>query len=188
VRRYARLTARYELCDHQPEWDENASATIQTLKAIFGDAAADIQHVGSTAIRWIKAKPIIDIAVGVQSFDVLPEVAPRLEANGLYKSARHAVPGDVLYAIRDSKTDTRTHHIHIVVYGSDEWQGYINLRDYLNVCPGKAHAYERVKMEMAKKYPSDWNAYVNGKAAFITQCLAQAKAFAQARDKANRFE
>jgi len=101
-----------ELADHDPEWAKSARKTIEKLKAIFGDAAVDIQHVGSTAIRDIKAKPILDIAVGVQSLDMLTDVLLRLDASGIYKSAQHAVPNDMLYVIGDFESDTRTHPIH----------------------------------------------------------------------------
>lgn len=52
-----------EIVDHDPKWEENAVNTIKRLRSILGSAAIDIQHIGSTAIRHIKAKPVIDIAV-----------------------------------------------------------------------------------------------------------------------------
>ena len=168
-----------KLLDHQPAWDENARVTIQNLKTIFGGAAVDIQHVGSTAVRHIKAKPILDIAVGVRSFDALSEAFQRLNTSGIYKSAKHAVPNDILYVIGDYASDTRTHHIHIVGFGSPEWCNYINLRDYLNACPERAAAYEKLKMELAERYPDDRVAYTEGKAEFITACFAEASAFAE---------
>lgn len=58
-----------QLQNHQKEWEENAAETINTLRDILGDAAYDIQHIGSTSIRHIKAKPIIDIAVSVNDFE-----------------------------------------------------------------------------------------------------------------------
>ena len=53
---------------HRTEWEKAAEETIRTLKGILGDIAADIQHIGSTSIKAIKAKPIIDIAVAVNDF------------------------------------------------------------------------------------------------------------------------
>ena len=58
-----------QLEPHDKQWDEIAIQTIKTLKSILGDDAIDIQHIGSTAIPAIKAKPIIDIVVGVTDFD-----------------------------------------------------------------------------------------------------------------------
>lgn len=171
------------LFDHEEEWEENVMATIKELKTIFGDTALEIEHVGSTAIRHIKAKPIIDIAVGVESFDTLIDVLPRLEESGIYKSAAHAVPNDILYVIGDCENDTRTHHIHIVEINSMQWSNYINLRDYLNACPNKAKAYENLKIELADKYPYDRIAYTDGKDNFIAGCLLEANIYAQMREK-----
>ena len=74
---------------HQAEWEFIAQETIVQLKTLFGPAAVDIQHIGSTAIRSIQAKPIIDIAVGVRSFDDLTNVLPALESDGYLQQNLH---------------------------------------------------------------------------------------------------
>ena len=71
-----------ELADHDPEWEILAAQTIEKLWHVFGSAAKDIQHVGSTAIRKIKAKPVIDIVVAVEDFDEVLAISPALEENG----------------------------------------------------------------------------------------------------------
>jgi aminoglycoside phosphotransferase (APT) family kinase protein/GrpB-like predicted nucleotidyltransferase (UPF0157 family) len=172
-----------ELADHDPEWEELAAQTIERLWCVFGSVAKDIQHVGSTAITSIKAKPIIDIAIGVQSFDSLEDVFLRLEADGFYKSVQHAVPNDILYALGDSGDTMRTHHIHIVEIDGLQWRNYINLRDYLNDCPKKASEYEKVKIEFAKKYPDDRSSYTKGKDAFFEMFLFEARMYAEMRQK-----
>ena len=72
------------LCAHEKEWEMEAERTISRLKAILGDAIRDIQHVGSTSIPAIKAKPIIDIAVAVDCFDNILAVEKELQGAGLY--------------------------------------------------------------------------------------------------------
>ena len=71
-----------ELADHDPEWEVNAADTIKRLWNILGSVAKDIQHVGSSAIRRIKAKPVIDIAVSVWSFEEVLKLSPALEKEG----------------------------------------------------------------------------------------------------------
>ena len=71
-----------ELADHDPEWERNAADTIKRLWDILGSTAKDVQHVGSTSIRHIKAKPVIDIAVLVWSFEDVLALSPVLEENG----------------------------------------------------------------------------------------------------------
>ncbi|MDR1003227.1 MAG: GrpB family protein [Oscillospiraceae bacterium] len=166
-----------ELYDHNPEWEIVAAQTISQLKSIFGEAAIDIQHIGSTSIRSVKAKPIIDIAVGVMSFNrVLPLIAA-LEDKGFYKSKLHAVENDILICDDDENADTRTHHIHIVIYGSTQWKNYISFRDYLNANSTAAYAYEKTKAELARKYPADRNAYTEGKDEIVSQILRKAQAW-----------
>lgn len=160
--------------DHQTEWEEIAASTIKELKEIFGETALDIQHIGSTAIRSIKAKPIIDIAVGISCFETLSDILPKLEATGIYKSALHAVPNDVLYVIGDFDDDTRTHHIHIVEFGSMQWKNYINFRDYLNSNPSIAKQYEDLKIELVTRNENNRNAYTDGKEDFINNTLRKA--------------
>ncbi len=172
-----------ELAEHDPEWEKLAAQTIERLWSVFGSTAEDIQHVGSTAIIGIKAKPIIDIAVGVQSLDSLDDVFLRLEADGFYKSVQHAVPNDILYALGDSDDIARTHHIHIVEIGGLQWKNYTNLRDYLNDCPRKASEYEKVKFEFAEKYPDDRSSYTKGKDVFFETFLLEARMYDEMRQK-----
>ncbi len=149
-----------KLCDHQKEWEENAKAIIKNLKEIFGDTAVDIQHIGSTAIEHIKAKPMIDIAVAVKSFDDLAVVFPPLEKIGVYKSTLQPLPGIVLCAVKDKReSDICLCAVHIVLTASIQWRNHINFRDYMNAFPEKAKEYEKLKINLAERYPHDRNAY-----------------------------
>ncbi len=170
-----------ELTDHDPEWEKLAAQTIERLWRVFGSAAKDIQHVGSTAITSIKAKPIIDIVVGVQKLNALDGVFPRLEADGFYQSLQHAVPNDILYVLGSAEDDLRTHHIHIVEMDGIQWKNYIGFRDYLNACPPKALEYEKVKAELAQKYSNDRISYTNGKEDFFEKTLIEARLYADRR-------
>ena len=72
-----------QLEPHDKQWDEAAIQTIKILKSILGDDAIDIQHIGSTAIPAIKAKPIIDIAVGVTDFEKIMSYNEQLQKEGI---------------------------------------------------------------------------------------------------------
>ena len=82
-----------ELAEHDKEWSKLAAQTIERLWHVFGSSAKDIQHVGSTSIAGIKAKPIIDIAIGVHNLDTIYELLPHLEAIGIDKSAGQPFQG-----------------------------------------------------------------------------------------------
>jgi len=73
-----------QLEPHDKQWDEAAIQTIKNLKSILGDDAVDIQHIGSTAIPAIKAKPIIDIAVGVTDFEKIMSYNEQLQKEGIF--------------------------------------------------------------------------------------------------------
>lgn len=167
------------LCNHEKAWDENAAETITVLKEIFGNAAVDIQHVGSTAIPSIKAKPIIDIAVGVKSFDDITPLIDALEAAGFYYRDHAGLYEQMLFAAGghyDGTGDLQTHYVHTVIYGGEVWRNYINFRDYLNQYPQYVKEYEDLKISLAKTVckGDTRTAYIDGKHAFVMNVLKKA--------------
>lgn len=159
---------------HQSEWERSAEETIRTLKNILGSVAVDIQHIGSTSIRTISAKPIIDIAVAVNDYELVLNKCDELEkAEIVFRFDER--PDQLLFVIGDFEKDTRSHHIHVVLYGSDEWNNYINFRDYLNTHIAAAKEYEAVKFRLAEQYPDDRIAYTDGKQEDIDRLLAEAR-------------
>ena len=156
---------------HQSEWELEACRTIDCLRDLLTGTAADIQHVGSTAVKGICAKPIIDIAVGVNSIDDMLSKNDILEANGFVFRGQD-IPDQYLY-VRGGD-DYRTHHIHVVRYGSVEWKNYLNLRDYLNSNEEDARAYSELKGQLAAKYHDDRESYTNAKSRMISDLLIKA--------------
>lgn len=164
------------LLPHQPEWDESAAEAIAALKGVLGDAAVDIQHVGSTAIPAIRAKPIVDLMVALRALaDVEPYVDALAEKGFLDRGEDH--PGQRLFVIAGKDADTRTHHIHVVEAGSEACQNYLAFRDYLNAFPEKAKRYEACKEALAAEYPLDRGRYTAGKEAVIGELMAEARAW-----------
>ena len=159
---------------HQEAWDIEGVNTCKKLKDILGDVVVDVQHVGSTSIRWICAKPIIDIAVAVRDFQDIKKHDEQLEVNGIVYR-RQDVPGQHLYRCGDLENDIVTHFIHVVIADSKAWHNYINFRDYLNAHPDDAIVYERLKQDLCSKYPDDRNSYVDGKKELVVELLAKAK-------------
>ena len=158
---------------HQAEWERIAEETIQTLKNILGSIAADIQHIGSTSIRTISAKPIIDIAVAVNDYELILSKRDVLEKSNIVFRFDER-PDQLLFVMGDFEKDTRSHHIHVVLYASDEWNNYINFRDYLNTHIAAEKEYEQVKLRLAEQYPDDRIAYTDGKQEVIDKLLAEA--------------
>lgn len=160
-----------KLYPHSNEWGKVAEVTIRDLKDIFSDKAIDIQHVGSTSIKDIKAKPIIDIAVGVKSFEDVDELIETLEDKGFIHVEKNDDESQRFFSCGDFDADTRTHHIHVVIFGDKEWCDYIKFRDTLNNDVSKRRAYEELKLNLEKKYPNNRYEYTEAKADFIRRIL-----------------
>ncbi|GHU36831.1 hypothetical protein FACS1894105_07860 [Clostridia bacterium] len=164
-----------ELADHDPEWENIAAETIQRLSRVLGSAAKDIQHVGSTAIRGIKAKPIIDIAVAVDNFAEVEALTPALEAVEFVYRKKEFEDTQLLYARGDYSAPDGivTHFVHVVKTDSRDWSNYLNFRDYMNAHPEDACKYEVLKMRLAAENPtdSDREKYTVGKHDFIVEML-----------------
>lgn len=159
---------------HQSDWQKEAENTIAELKDILGNIAADIQHIGSTAVCSIHAKPIIDIAVEVRNLDdILPFIEVLNKNNYIFRG--EDVPGQLLLVKGDFEKDIRTHHIHVVKWNGTEWNNYIDFRDYLNAFPEKATKYDECKQDLAKKFPDDRIRYTEGKKNLIAELIEEAK-------------
>lgn len=159
---------------HDENWKLIAQKTIETLRMIFKDTAIDIQHIGSTAIQQIHAKPIIDIVVGVKCLEDVQTLIPSLaQKNIIYRG--QDVSNQLLFVMGDSSQDIRTHHIHIVIHNGLDWNNYINFRDYLNFNPISALIYNQLKLDLAYKFPNDRDSYTTGKTGLIQQLLEESK-------------
>lgn len=158
---------------HNIEWKTSAQELIDNLKNILKDDIIDAQHIGSTSIKSICAKPIIDIVVGVSDFDKIMQHNEELLRNGIvYRREDH--PGKHLYVCGDLENDIQTHYIHVVIFESKAWNNYLNMRDYLNAHEEDAKKYSDLKKQLAKEYPEDRIAYTNSKSAFIEMILRKA--------------
>ena len=167
------------LYPHETAWEAEAECTIIILQKILGDDAKEIQHVGSTAVPTIYAKPIIDIAVAVNSFDDVMKYLPKLQAAGFYYRAQNDIPNQKLFAcgsFYDGTGDLQTHFIHVVLTDSAQWRDYILFRDYLNQHLDTAKAYESLKFSLAEAAPVDAGRarYLQGKRDFIAAVLRKA--------------
>lgn len=169
-----------QLYDHDPAWEEEARRTILQLRNILGGIITDIQHVGSTSIRSIKAKPIIDIMLAADRFEDILAFEEPLRAAGFYYRPGN-LPHQLLFACGsyyDGSGDLQTHFIHVVLTNSADHINYIYFRDYMNGTPSAAKEYERLKIALAQKASAEdgRKMYLAGKHDFIVRMLAKALA------------
>lgn len=171
--------------NHQSEWEISAEKIINLLKYALKDDIVDAQHIGSTSIKNICAKPIIDIVVGINDFNDIFKHNDELEKLGIiYRRKDHK--NQHLYVCTDLQNNIQTHYIHVVIFNSKEWNDYINMRDYLNANEEKAKEYSELKKQLANKYPNDRIAYTNGKSKLIEEILNSASMWRKSNDYVNR--
>ena len=171
------------LADYSVRWPEIAGETIRQLQGIFGVKAADIQHIGSTAIIGIKAKPIIDIAVGVHTLCDLEKELQMLREAGYRESHNRFSTTNRLF-VMESEADgsiIRTHQIHILPFDSEQWHHYVDFRDYMNAFHEKAREYETLKIANAAECGNSQRVYTDGKQAYMKRILNEVQTWTENR-------
>jgi len=163
------------LAPYNAEWARLFEEERARLQAAVGDYVLDIQHVGSTSIPGMVAKPIIDIAIAVVSFEGALGCVGPMERIGYEYEGENGVPRRHLFVKRNPST---TYHVHISEPGSRNWENQVLFRDYLLAHPEVAEEYVALKMRLAEQFPSDREAYTDGKAPFIERILRLARSAA----------
>lgn len=161
------------LVPYDPRWPTLFQREHDRLRSLFPDTRLTVEHYGSTAVRGLRAKPIIDILVGVASMEAVQALVPRLcEAGYTAPTAYNARLPDRQWLMR-SADGRRTHHLLVVVHGGEQWRRRLAFRDALRADHSIASAYEALKGSLAAQHARDREAYTAGKAAFIDDVLAR---------------
>jgi GrpB-like predicted nucleotidyltransferase (UPF0157 family) len=168
-----------KLVPHNPKWAELFEEEKQLLIKTFGDTILAIEHIGSTAIPGIPAKPIIDINVGVESLDAARNMKEKFEKLGY--EHRPFVPGKTKDDLKwqelyvKGPEARRTHHVHVTVLGNNYWKNDLLFRDFLRKNPERAKQYANLKEALAQKHADDRGTYTKSKEQFISETLEMAK-------------
>jgi len=158
---------------YNPDWPAAFERIKAYLQPHIADLLVDIHHVGSTSVPGLSAKPIIDLDIEIPSMDVFPDVVKRLDKIGYRHQGNYGIEGREAFK-RETLDDFMAHHMYVCPSCSDELKRHIKLRDYLRANPAKADEYGALKIANARKYGNDIDAYIEGKGAFIMECLSQA--------------
>ncbi len=159
------LRHKVRLLPHNEAWEKEYEIVKEEILAAWGDIVIDIQHIGSTSIRGIYAKPILDVAVVVKSFEEMkPEALVYLGYE--YKGPDLPDEGRHLFILRDER-DYSLRHIHCYEPDNGDFLDCVDFRDYMNTHPEEAKAYSDLKLELEKQHAEDRVSYGNGKHEFI---------------------
>ena len=160
-----------KLVSHDRHWHAAFERERKRIIASVGAVVVDIQHIGSTAVPDIHAKPIIDMSAGVKRMGDIKKLIRPLSKLGyhFYKEFGE----QVLFAKGPDKK--RTHYLHVMRYNGAKWRSDMLFRDYLLAHPARAKAYATLKKKLARKYPNDRDKYTAGKHSFIEATLRSAR-------------
>lgn len=166
------------LIPYQPNWPRMAADEIAALEAILPkNNIVDIQHVGSTAIPKMYAKPIIDIQIIVRSLDVMKLIAvPILQKLGYEYWDENPDP-EKMFFVKGMPPygEKRTHHIHIFTESAPYSRDKIRFRDYLRQHANAANEYQQLKEKLVKEHAEDREKYTREKEMFVKKILALAQ-------------
>ncbi len=141
-------------------------------RVLAGHLAGPIEHVGSTAVPGLAAKPIIDIMVGVTSLAESRSIIPLLAEIGY---VHYPYRPDVMHWFCKPSAAFRTHHLHAIPVGSALWRDRLAFRDYLRAHPETRLEYAALKAELAERHHLDREAYTEAKTPFIARVLNAAR-------------
>jgi GrpB-like predicted nucleotidyltransferase (UPF0157 family) len=164
------------IVDYDPSWPALYEQDRRLILEAVGDRAFGVEHIGSTAVSGLPAKPVIDIMLGLRTLDDAPACMPGLESIGYrYLPAYEQVVPERRF-FRKPTDGEPSHHLHVVEVTSWFWERTILFRDHLRRHPDVAQDYVRLKRALAERFGSDRHSYSDAKTHFIVGVVARAKA------------
>lgn len=163
-----------ELRPHDDRWPSLFAAEAKRLRAALGETILAVEHIGSTAIPEMPAKPLLDMMAAVAEGVALDRLAEGLAALGYEDCGPAGVPERTLFA--KGPPEQRTHHLSLVPSGADYWHDQILFRDFLRANGDAAAAYAALKQDLLQRYRTARPDYTDGKSDFVTEVLARARA------------
>ncbi len=169
------LALKVMVVEYSPGWPELFEQEKHLLQKVLANTGVVIEHVGSTSVVGLAAKPIIDLMLGLPDFSQADSLIPKITALGyVYISKYEDVMPDRRYFTK-KQGQTTTHHIHMVEIGSEFWQRHLLFRNFLRQNPQVAQAYAAFKKALAQREWQDGNDYAEAKTEFIRSIEAQAR-------------
>lgn len=158
-----------EVIPYQKEWVELFKEEQRALSKLLGAALLRVEHVGSTSIPGLSAKPILDIVAEVATLQTAQALIPLLTKAG-YQHRPEVFPESRVYYVKGPESG-RTHHLSFFPQDSLIFREHILFRDFLCANPEQAHQYEQLKKQLAAQFPDNRTAYTENKQSFIRNIL-----------------
>ena len=164
------------LVDYDPQWPLAFEAERARIHRVLGEVTRGIEHYGSTAVAGLRAKPILDILVGVEPLDVWIQCKVPLESLGYDYAENAGVPGHFIFGRGRDRTE-RTHLVHVVEFDGESWRASLAFRDALRSHESLREAYVRMKEQAVASTPKGRAKYNEAKQSFIEHYTGQTGLF-----------
>jgi GrpB-like predicted nucleotidyltransferase (UPF0157 family) len=158
------------LVDYDPRWAELHQAEASRLLASISPLPLTLEHIGSTAVPGLCAKPVLDILAGYHHDARLPEYISAISDAGYIHRGEQGIPGRQFFR----RGVPRAYHLHLTRLGSSFWVDHLAFRDILRDDPAARDEYARLKRALAERYPTDRESYIEGKGPFVRDRLGAA--------------
>jgi len=155
---------------YNPDWLDQFQSLHDVIWSEVSDVAISIEHVGSTSVPGLAAKPIIDMTIVVKNDEALEEVVNRLSRIGVQHRGDLGIVGREAFTRLSGFPE---HNLYACMEGAQALRNHLGIRDYLREYPESAIKYGELKYALAKKYPQDIDAYVAGKSEFLLTILTK---------------
>jgi GrpB-like predicted nucleotidyltransferase (UPF0157 family) len=157
--------------DYDPNWPGLFQSLRKRIAEALGNLAAAIEHVGSTAVPDLAAKPVIDIDVLLASATMLPAAIERLASLGYVHEGNLGIPEREAFL---APANDPPHHLYVCPPGSSEFRRHVAFRDYLRAHPKDAKLYGNLKTALAERFREDRSAYIAAKREFVAELTIRA--------------
>lgn len=159
-----------ELREYDPDWSVRFEQERERIGGVFDGRAVAIEHIGSTSVPGLAAKPIVDVLVGLRELGLTDGQISAMEALGYEYLGEHGLPGRLFF-----KKEPRTHHVHVVEHGGYHWERQLVFRDALRSDPEERRRYDEFKRRLAAEgHPRE--VYTEMKTPFIREVESRARA------------
>jgi GrpB-like predicted nucleotidyltransferase (UPF0157 family) len=183
LERHPSLDDRFDpavrIVDYDEAWPIRAAAELRRIKEALGPLAVGLEHVGSTAVPGLAAKPILDLQVSIAAMERRAAYVGPLQRLGYLFVPTPDSPDFHFFAKPPERP--RSHHLHVCDVGSEHELRHLAVRDFLRTHHDEAAAYAALKRRVVARHPQDRLAYIEGKEAYVARLEARAVAWAHRR-------
>ena len=167
------IKRKYSIVDYDPNWVNQFNVIRGLLSKVFGTRAIQIEHVGSTSIPGMKAKPLIDVLVVVEKIEDFSKEKKEMMKAG-YEWDKNVIAPNSLLFFKMGTAGEKLENIHVFEKDALHVRRFLAKRDYFRAFPAKAKEYSDLKEKIAQKYPNNYEAYRKAKEPFLAQIEPEA--------------